>query len=486
MQRSQVLGKNYKMKQFTIIAVYLLIINVICIGQTPLPDSVLSPASLNYSNVSPVKKFFRGGNYREEWGTEVKMPVFDIRKVNGGFRIDKLGGGQQTKSLQLIDKNGEEWVLRTVDKDVSPALKNVFQKVLIKSLAQDQISASHPYAALVVSPLADAIGVLAPQPGLFYVPDDPALEPYRSIFANTVCFLEKRYATVNNTPTIDTEDLEELMAKNNDIHILDSYVLKARLLDMLVADWDRHGGQWKWATRTENNKKYYYPIPRDRDFAFFESEALLVKIGSLVTMKHLQGFNKTGKNLEKLNSKNSWFDHTFLTSLDENQWKEAISFIQTTLTDSVIANAVSSMPKEVYAISGEDIAHKLRTRRDNLMETALEYYQVLADAVSIMGSNRPEYFMLAQKDGKLEVKMYAYNNGQKGDLIYSRLFDEADTEIITLDGLGGNDHFEINENCSLPILLQVKGGEGSDVFDVKGKMKIKYLDKEESLNLVKE
>ena len=33
--------------------------------------------------------------------------------------LKELGGGQQTKSLRLLDKNGQEWVLRTTDKDVA-------------------------------------------------------------------------------------------------------------------------------------------------------------------------------------------------------------------------------------------------------------------------------------------------------------------------------------------------------------------------------
>lgn len=38
-------------------------------------------------------------------------------------------------------------------------------------------------------------------------------------------------------------------------------------------------------------------------------------------------------------------------------------------------------------------------------------------------------------------------------------------------GLDGNDHFSIDENVSSSIKLQLKGGEGNDVYNVQGKIK---------------
>ena len=85
-------------------------------------DSVIVAASNKYINCSPVRLLFVGKNYRREWSTPVKMPVFHLKSEMGGFTIKELGGGQQTKSLRLLDKNGQEWVLRTTDKDVAGAL----------------------------------------------------------------------------------------------------------------------------------------------------------------------------------------------------------------------------------------------------------------------------------------------------------------------------------------------------------------------------
>ena len=48
-----------------------------------------------------VKKFLLGANYREEWGTPIKVKVFDIDKVLGGLKPLRRGGGHQSRSLRL-------------------------------------------------------------------------------------------------------------------------------------------------------------------------------------------------------------------------------------------------------------------------------------------------------------------------------------------------------------------------------------------------
>ena len=161
----------------------------------PAKDSVIKPASTRYSNIGFIKRLFLGKNYRKEWATPVKMPVFDVKTINGGFTVGELGGGQQTKSLRLKDKNGVEWVLRSVDKQVDKAVQPHLRKTFVKKLVQDMVSASHPYAPLTIPVLAKAANVVAPSPTLYFVPEDPNLGEHYKVFANTVCMLEQREPT---------------------------------------------------------------------------------------------------------------------------------------------------------------------------------------------------------------------------------------------------------------------------------------------------
>src|SRR6185503_247624 len=93
-------------------------------------------ASDKYCCPSLFEKIFFGSNYRREWATVVKIPVFDIKKTN--FRIVEMGGGKQTTSLELIDDENCEWVLRSVDKNVKPDDKFTSNRI-VKRIIQDHI-----------------------------------------------------------------------------------------------------------------------------------------------------------------------------------------------------------------------------------------------------------------------------------------------------------------------------------------------------------
>ncbi|HXR80628.1 MAG TPA: hypothetical protein VN763_06905, partial [Saprospiraceae bacterium] len=114
------------------------------------------------------KRRFLGKNYRAAWAQEILVPVFDLGTQNGGLKVLQKGGGMQTLSLRLEDSTGREFVLRSVEKFPEKAVPEIFRKTIIQSLVQDGISASHPYAALVVPPLAQAAGIYHTNPKLVY------------------------------------------------------------------------------------------------------------------------------------------------------------------------------------------------------------------------------------------------------------------------------------------------------------------------------
>ena len=449
-------------------------------------DSVIVAASNKYINCSPVRLLFVGKNYRREWSTPVKMPVFHLKSEMGGFTIKELGGGQQTKSLRLLDKNGQEWVLRTTDKDVAGALaatlKNKFASSVVKDIVQDLISASHPYGSLTVPDLARAAGVVVAKPRLFFVPDDPAFGEYRNLFANTVCFLEDREPTPDESGTESTEDVMKMIFKENNHQLIQQNVLRARLLDMLIADWDRHEDQWKWGIRKRNGTTYYYPVPKDRDFAYFKSNGLIVLFASMTVLPHMHSFTNDGSALKKLSNKTWEMDAQWLNQLNEEDWKNAIIAFQNKLTDSVISTAVKKIPSEIYAFSGKQLEEKLRNRRDGLLKYGLDYYRFLAMNAYVIGSDEEENFSVTMGGDKVVV-VVSTNNSKKKEVLYRRVFDPKHTKKIHVVGLNGNDHFYIAENVSSPIRVLLLGGDGEDTFTVKGKIKTTIEDKADSKSI---
>ena len=143
----------------------------------------------------------------------------------------------QTLSLRLEDSTGREFVLRSVEKFPEKAVPEIFRKTIIQSLVQDGISASHPYAALVVPPLAQAAGIYHTNPKLVYIPEDPRLGIYRDEFANTLALFEERPAGDwsdksnfgNSKDIINTSKVLEKLAKDNDNQVDQHFVLRSRL-----------------------------------------------------------------------------------------------------------------------------------------------------------------------------------------------------------------------------------------------------------------
>ena len=200
------------------------------IKQLVFPDSVKVVAA-PYYKAGKFKKWLLGTNYRNEWTEPVRVKVFDIGKEAGGLKVTKKGGGLQTKSLRLEDKDGKEFALRSVEKFPDATLPEEFRQTVIKDAVVDGISASYPFAALSVPLLSKATGVPYAIPKLVYIPDDPRLGYYQKEFANTLAIFEEREPN-RYGENKSTEKVLEKLREDNDDKIDEKLVLKARLLDM--------------------------------------------------------------------------------------------------------------------------------------------------------------------------------------------------------------------------------------------------------------
>lgn len=443
------------------------------------PDSVAASINKALTPVKGLKKFFMGDNYRKEWSSAVNMRIFNLRRERGGFRIESLGGGNQTKSLRLINnRTGEEWVLRSVNKSPVQTIPEAFRNAVVADLATELKTSTFPFGAFISYPLAEQLKLASAEPELFFVPDDPSLGYYRPLFANTVCILEKRHATFGNTKALSTAKLFDKILEENDHRPMQGEVLKARMLDILIADYDRHFDQWRWGSIDTGKGKIYYPIPRDRDQSFFFSDGKLLRFVSAKSMPFLKGFRHDIPKVQWLGYIARDFDRIFLTDLDKQEWEKTAASIQQSLNDSVITGAVKKLPQEIYRLDGEKITRKLITRRDALMDAAMKYYKFISKKVNVVGSNQKEYFKVSSTpDNKLEVKVYAKSrNNDTNFVMYDRIFDPAVTKEIHLYGLHDDDVFEVEKSAASRIKLRIIGGRGLDTFNIKGKVEALLYD----------
>lgn len=428
-----------------------------------------------------LKEYLLGDNYRSAWAQEIDVPVFDLGNEKGGLEILEKGGGQQTLSLRLADSAGREYVLRSVEKYPAAAIPEMLRETFAQDLVQDQISASHPYAALVVAPLADAVGLYHTNPRLVYVPDDPRLAGYRKRFANTLAIFEERpdddwsHAAFfgHSENIIGTDRVLEKLEEDHDNRVDEKFVLKNRLFDLIIGDWDRHEDQWRWAEMETPKEDVYKPIPRDRDQAFFVNEGILARLWSRRwALPKLEGFSDDIRWPSGLSFNARHFDRTFLTGLSREEWIETAAALKKDLTDGVIEVAVRQWPVEIFRLHGQEVIRKLKRRRDDIVSYAAAHYEFLAREVDVTGSDKTEAFEVVRlPDGDVHVKVFKITkNGVQGKKLYDRIFRKKETREIRLYGRKGADLFDISGSSRSSIRLRVIGGEGEDLLVDKSRV----------------
>src|SRR5436190_17369022 len=237
-------------------------------------DSILTAASTMFK-INGGKSFWMGLNYRKEWTIPIKVPVVDLSREKGGLTIVKRGGGKQTRSLRVADPNGREYNFRSIQKFITgKTLPADLQSAAAEDIVADGVSASYPYAALSMPVLAEAAGVPSLSVKVVYIPDDPKLGEHRKEFKNLLTYLEDRVPD-SVKKGYDTEDVVKKLIADNDNTVDQHALLRARILDMFVMDFDRHEGQWIWGAIDKEKGKQYYPIPKDRDQAFYINQGVL-------------------------------------------------------------------------------------------------------------------------------------------------------------------------------------------------------------------
>ncbi|RYD55515.1 MAG: metallophosphoesterase [Sphingobacteriales bacterium] len=435
-------------------------------------------ASVNkdMQDVSDLRHLLAGENYRKEWAADVKMRVFHLNTEKGGMKITGIGGGHESKSLQLEDKDGKKWALRSINKNLDPVTPQGLRGTIAADVAHDLLSGVHPYGALVVPGIQTPLKIVHAKPEVMFVPNDPALGEYRTSFANTVVQLEERKPSLNENETVGTHEAINDMVKHGD-HLIDQKTfLKARLTDFLLADFDRHYGQWSWGTIDTAGRAKYYPIPKDRDQALYNNRGLIMDIGRRKGYKFMTNFRYGIKKIRNMGLVGAYMDMYFTNALTEEDWRMTLAEFKNTLTDQTLAASARRLPDEIYELRGKEIEDKLKNRRDALVEQGMDYYKFIARKVNVLGGNKQDIFKVSGNDDGLLVQVYSKEKDGAESLRYSRLFDPKVTKEVRLFGFAGDDYFDVDESAKSGIRLHIVGGKGDDTFDVRGKTRNKLYD----------
>ncbi len=443
---------------------------------------------------------FWGERYRKHYGIEVNAPTVRLDTLFGGLKPVRKGGGHQSKSLRLIDKDGKQYVMRALRKSATIYLQALafkdqyigsdFDDTYTEDFLMDFYTGAHPYALFTMGILSDAVDIYHTNPILYYVPKQAALESFNREFGDELYMIEehvsdghgdlKSFGYANEIES--TDDLLKKLRKDNKYKVDDVMYLRARLLDMVVGDWDRHDDQWRWAKFKEKGSKNvtFRPIPRDRDQVFSimgDGSFMTFATRAVPSLKLMEGFKDDIRNVKGFNTNPFSLDMTILNKTNKKQWIEQVAMIQKKLTSEIIDKAFEFFPKEIQGQTVKKIKRVLLARIKNLPKIADDYYNVLNKFSVIRGTDDNDWFDIERMpNGMTKVTAYRIKKGEKGTVFHERVYDRNSTKEIWIYGLDDEDVFRTFGEGDKLIKVRIIGGQNKDTYTVENGKKVILYD----------
>jgi hypothetical protein len=437
-------------------------------------------------------KWFWGERYRKVYSTEVTAPTVDLDTLFGGLTVVRKGGGHQSISLRLVNKEGKEYVMRALKKSAEIYLQAMafkdqyvvgdFDGTYTEGLLLDFYSGSHPYAPFTIGKLSDAVGIYHTNPTLYFVPKQDAIKNFDNEFGDALYMIEERtdsghgdQSSFGNSNTlISTDDLLKKLRKDEKYAVDKTAYIRARLFDMMIGDWDRHTDQWRWAEfkDKESDTVLYKPIPRDRDQAFsIMGDGFFMNLAtrSIPGLTLMEGFNEEIRSVKGFNGSPKTFalDMVLLPETDIKLWEEQTAYIQKNLTEEVIDRAFEEFPEEVRDENITLIKNKLLARKNGLLQTAREYYGIINKFSIVVGTDKDDHFTITGlADGKTKVVGTRIKKGKKGTQFFNKTYDRKITKEIWIYGLDDDDRFDVTGVRSANSKLRLIGGHNHDIYNI--------------------
>ncbi len=420
------------------------------------------------------KRWFYGSDYRDLWTTPIEVAVLDLDSVGGGLTPLRTGGFGQSVSLHFTGEDGRRYTVRSLDKDPTKRRWEELKDTIADDVLQDLISAFLPTGGLVVDALMAATGILHSKHTLVVIPDDPRLKEYREDFAGLIGMLQEHPSEgpegtpgfVGSRQISGTEKLWEHLEETPSNRVDSRAFLKARLMDFLVNDRDRHHGQWRWARFPDGEGYTWKPIPEDRDLAFVDLDGFAMAIARRRLPKFLIKFEDKYPNLSGLTVSAWELDREFLVELNKAAWDSVVTTFCKDLSDQVIEDAVRKLPHPYYEMLGVSLTKALKSRRDTLPEFASRYYKLITRRPEIHATDQNEYVQcehLSNGDLVVRIGLIEGSDEERMKPYFQRTFHPDESREVRIYLRGGDDRAEISGTKGR-ISVRIDGGGGDDTF----------------------
>ena len=449
-------------------------------------------------------KAFWGEHYRPLYSRKFEFPVLYLDTLPGNLQVLGAGGGHQSRSLGFVDEDDHEYTLRALKKSALQFLQTTvvtthyvedyLENTVAERYVQDFYTTAFPYGTFPASHFMDELDIYHPDSHLYYVPKQEALGIYNREYGDELYMFEMHVGGENKDletfgkpdDILNTTDLYEEVRESKDNYVDEDMFIRARLLDMLLGDWDRHAGQYEWSEfEDENGNKKYLPIAKDRDQVFSKTDGFalsLLRIG-FPAFRAMEKYSPMVKRPKWFNIAGYPLDKAFIRNSEWEDWEAQVEYIQNNITDEVIQEAFAVLPEGVsndpYVA---EIKETMKARRGNLEKIAREYYKHLTEFDIFTGTEDDDEFLITRKPkGITTVQL----KNEDGEVKAEKTYDSDMTREVWIYGLDGDDEFKIVGKGSGLVPLKIIGGEENDIYDFQNTRRAKLFDYESKPNTIK-
>ena len=415
-----------------------------CADAPPDPSQRCVVAGAQYA-AGPVHGWLLGSGYRALWTAPITVPVLDLDRTAGGLvPLEHLGHGQSA-TLALRGGDGRAYSFRTTDKDMRQAAGAAGSVPGVAAAYRDQTASGHPGAPLVASALARAAGVLEPEPRLVVLAASPRLGAFAETFAERLGTFEEyptpadkgRPGTFGAIEIVKTEELLGRLQADPAERVDARAYLRARLVDLVLGDVDRHPGQWRFARLAPRGA--WEPLPEDRDLAFARFDGALLRVAR--PWFPLLGRFDERIHVGALAPQAVVTDTWLLAPLSRAAWREEAASVQRALSPAAIERAVDVLPAEWRELDGARLAERLRRRVAALPAAADALYERLAAAVDVHGTAAAERVRAIPRGEATEIRVTAAGRREP---TFERVLDPGETHRLRLCGFDPTDSVSLD------------------------------------------
>ncbi len=435
------------------------------------PDS-FTTAVLSDRNLTKYNNKILGNLNTSLYYDSVTVPILDLNYDERQLRTARIGGGNQTISLRLQDSlTDDTYVARAIQKTPKRLVPPPFDIALLEKLVFYYFTGAHPYGFLASNHLENELGLLRTEPKLMYLPKQKRLEPYNDEIGDRLVLYRQRLdgnmsdqSEVDySTEVISTSDfLEEYY--DQDAKADARMYLKARILDLLLNDWDRHRDQWRWALsrKSEDGLDVYRAIPRDRDQALSNYDGLITSLVRYYNPPAFMAYplreEPKTKSIEWMHQTVAYLDRVILTELDRAAWDEVTAEVIESIGPKEMAAAIAKMPVE--SIQNVDITKLMTARLAYIAKMSDDLYHIINERACIVGTSKDDIILLESDKQGLSVKIM---DDDQEKVMIERRFSADNTKQLWVNLYDGDDQVKIIGDKS-PIKITMIGGYGEDEY----------------------